>query len=165
MVFLGLDASSNVTGWSVIESHGKHDNTLLALGEIHLAKFKRKAFPLEYIQVLYQQLTAIIVVFKPEKCIIEDIYALNKLTYKSLSRIRGVCEIACLNNNIRDVQAISSSSARKAVFGNGGLNSAMICIILEKRFEKPLATSGFDQSDALVIALSGAISLCHRDHE
>jgi len=158
MLFLGLDASSAVTGWAIIESNKTVECKLIAFGEIDLSKFKKKSFPLEYIQVLYRELELIIKQYKPSVCYIEDIYAMNKLTYKSLSRIRGVCEVACLNNGINNIEAIASSSARKTVLGEGkgGTKSPAVCTILEKRFKKALATKGYDQSDSVLIAMCGA---------
>jgi len=158
MVILGLDASSQVTGWSIIDSTDVNNLKLLAFGEIILSKDKKKSNPLQYIKTLYDALTTIMLEFQPEVCYIEDIYAMNKLTYKSLSRIRGVCEVTCLNFGIQKIVAIPSSSARKTVLGEGkgGTKSAAICTILEDRFGRPLATKGFDQSDAILIGICGA---------
>jgi Holliday junction resolvasome RuvABC endonuclease subunit len=158
MVFLGLDASSNITGWSIIEANNKDEATLVAFGEIQLFKYKKKSNPLQYIKVLYDSLTLILAKYNPQVCYIEDIYAMNKLTYKSLSRIRGVCEIACLNAGIQNIFAINSSSARKTVLGEGkgGTKSSAICTILEDRYGMPLATKGFDQCDSILIGICGA---------
>ena len=157
MVLLSLDASSSVTGWSIIQANNKDEANLIAHGEIQLKKYKKKSFPLEYIKVLYDCLTSIIKEYKPEIVYLEDIYAINQLTYKSLSRIRGICENACLNNSIKQVYAIAASSARKVVLGEGkgGTKSAQICTIMEDKFKKPLKTIGFDQIDAILIGLYG----------
>ena len=159
MVLLSLDASSNVTGWSILNLNDKKELQLISFGEIKLSKFKKKSYPLEYIKVLYDSISNIILEYHPEICYIEDIYAINQLTYKSLSRIRGICEIACLNNSIKNIYAIPSSSARKIVLGEGkgGMKSEAICTIMENIFKKSLATPGYDQSDSILIGLCGAI--------
>jgi crossover junction endodeoxyribonuclease RuvC len=160
MVILGLDASSAVTGWSIIKSNENNEINLIDFGEILLDKFKKKSYPLQYIKVLYDEIEKIIKKYNPELCIVEDIYVFNKLTYKSLSRIRGICEIACLNNDVQKIFAIAPTSARKTVLGEGkgGTKSPAICTILEKRFGKSLATKGFDQSDSILIGIYGAMT-------
>lgn len=155
MIFLSIDASSKVTGWAIFEANGPDESNLLAFGEINLEKYKKKSAPLEYIQVLYSEISKIVVAYKPEICYIEDIYAFNTLTYKSLSRIRGVIEVSCLNFGVKEIHALTSSFIRKSVLGQGKMEKADICTILESRFNKPIATPGYDQSDAILVGLCG----------
>lgn len=157
MVLLALDASSKVTGWSILQADNANDISLVAFGEIPLNKFKKKANPLQYVKVLYDEISHIILTYSPDLCYIEDIFARNLVTYKSLSRIRGICEIACLNNHIDKIYAVNASSARKVALGEGkgGTKSDAICTILEVRFGKSLATKDFDQSDSILLGICG----------
>jgi crossover junction endodeoxyribonuclease RuvC len=155
VIVLGLDASSSVTGWSIIEASSIDDVKLIAFGEIHLSKFKKKKFPLEYLMVLFLAIGDIIKKYKPDRAYIEDIFVRNVKTYKSLARIRGVCEIACLVNDILSITELNALILRKVLLGEGGLEKDQICSILEKRFKTKLATDGYDQSDAVLVSLGG----------
>jgi crossover junction endodeoxyribonuclease RuvC len=155
MIILGLDASSTCTGWSIIECSSFEDIKLIDCGEIELSKFKKKAFPLEYLIVLFNNIDLIIKKYKPNKVYIEDIFKRNVKTYKSLARIRGVCEIACVLNGIKNVIELNALIIRKAVLGEGDLEKFQICTIIEKKFKVKLATPGFDQADAVLVSLGG----------
>ena len=156
MIFLGLDASSAVTGWAIMEATDKRNIKLIGSGEIKLSTFKKKAFPLEYVLMLHLALSTVIKRYKPEICYIEDIYyRRNQITFKSLARIRGICELACLINNIKLVVALSVSEVRNKVLGSGKLEKHEVCAIMEQRFNVSLASDGFDKSDAVLMALAG----------
>jgi Holliday junction resolvasome RuvABC endonuclease subunit len=60
MVILGIDASSSVTGWSIVDCSSLVNVALIAFGEIELTKFKKKKFPLEYLQVLFLSISDLI---------------------------------------------------------------------------------------------------------
>jgi len=155
MIFLSIDASSKVTGWAIFEAEDQEESKLLAFGEIHLEKFKKKSAPLEYMKVLYNEISKIVLDYKPEVCYIEDIYAFNILTYKSLSKIRGIVEISCLNFGVKEIYALTSSFIRKTILGQGKIGKAEICTILEIRLGIPIATVGYDASDAILVGLCG----------
>ena len=158
MRVLGLDISSKITGWSIIEKSEDEKINLIAFGEIDLQKFKKKSNPLEYVKILYDSVSNIILAYNPDMCYCEDIFSsFNVLTFKSLSRMRGICELACLNNNIIKIFSSNASAIRKTVLGEGkgGMKSPEICTIMEDMFGVKLATPGLDQSDATLIGLYG----------
>lgn len=162
MVILGIDASSKCTGWAIVNSE---DQSLIAFGEIQLSSYKKKKAPLEFLLVLYNGIINLCQMYKPDRVYIEDIYALNMLTMKTLARVRGVVEIACLHQGQTKIMEVKSSHLRKVVLGKGNLEKQEICSILEKRYSVPIATDEFDQSDAIMVALCGAMKeqelLCH----
>lgn len=152
MIILGLDVSSSCTGWAIVEGAN-----LIAYGEIALDKFKKKKHPLEWMEILYNEITSICSTHKVEVVFIEDTFnQRNVKTLKVLARARGVAEIACLHSGIKSITLGTPSELRKAALGKGNLKSEEICSILEDRYSKPIRTKGFDQCDAIVIALAGA---------
>jgi crossover junction endodeoxyribonuclease RuvC len=155
MIILGLDASSTCTGWSIIECSSSDNIKLVDFGEIQLTKFKKKPFPLEYLLVLYTAIGLIIKKYKPDKVYIEDIFQRNVKTFKSLARIRGVCEISCIVHGIKNITELNALIIRKAVLGEATLEKIDICSIIEKKFNTKLATVGYDQADAVLVALGG----------
>ena len=153
MRILGLDISSSVTGWAIIDDK----DTLVTFGEIQLSKFKKKAEPLKYMEVLYSEVDTLLKTYKPDKVFVENIHAKNMITMKVLARVRGVAELACLHNNIKSVTEVHPSHIRLVVLGKGNLKSEEICPILEDKYHKSLRTEGLDAIDAIMVALCGAI--------
>ena len=153
MNFLALDISSKTTGWAVINEKQE----LIDCGEIELEKYKKRGYPLEYIKILYDGVSIIIKKYFPMVIFVENIYHFSAPTTKSLARVRGVCEIAALNNNVKGIKELDASHVRKVVLGNGGLKKEEVCSIMEERYKINLKTRGFDKSDALLVALCGVI--------
>jgi crossover junction endodeoxyribonuclease RuvC len=155
MIFLGLDISSVSTGWSILSASNDKDVDLIAFGEIDLSKYKKKSFPLEYILVLYKELNKILLKYSPEHIYMEDIYLKNVSTIKSLGRMRGICELTCIKNGIKNIGILKTSSIRKNVFGKGNMKKEEVCAIMEERFKTKIETPGYDASDAIAVALGG----------
>jgi crossover junction endodeoxyribonuclease RuvC len=153
MITLGLDASSSKSGWAVVNDTGE----LIACGEIELSKFHTKRKPLEYLLVTYNKIISLCEEYKPDQVCIEEIYHRNVSTFRTLARVRGVIELACIQSGIDTVMALNASHIRKTVLGSGKLDKVEICSIFEERYSKPLATVGYDQSDAILVALGGAL--------
>jgi Holliday junction resolvasome RuvABC endonuclease subunit len=151
MLILGLDLSSSLTGWSIIDDEQK----LIAFGKIELSKYKKKKFPLEYIKVLYAEIQKIIQIYNIDKCVIEDTFARNISTIKVLCRVRGIAEAALINNGIYDISLINASSARKTVFDNGKLTKEECYEKLKLMYpDKDFFENGYNISDAIVLSLS-----------
>lgn len=152
MKILALDLSSNITGWCVIEN-----GILITFGQIQLSKYKKKKFPLEYIKILYKEIEEIIKIHNPDKCAIEDTFARNVLTIKSLCRIRGIAEAALINNGVYDITLINAVSARKTAFGNGAIKSEgcfeKLKILYPDNYEK-FYSKGYDMVDAIVLGIA-----------
>lgn len=159
MIFLGIDASSTMTGWSIIDASSYENMTLVDYGEIPLAKFKTKKNPIEYMLVLHKFISELLTKYNPNAVYIEDIYMRrNQVTFKTLARVRGACELTCLILGHKDFTAISTMEARR-ILGESKkkvkLDKPEVCTILENRFKKRLATEGYDQSDAILITVAG----------
>lgn len=148
---LGLDLSSTNIGWAIINEKTE----IIDFGLIPLAKFKKKKFPLEYLKIAYQDMSFIIKKHNPNLVMIEATFCRNVLTLKSLAQMRGVASIACINNGVLNIKEISPSSCRKKVFGNGALKKEEVYKKLKEKYKEDIFNSGYDISDAIVIALSG----------
>jgi Holliday junction resolvasome RuvABC endonuclease subunit len=148
---LALDVSSKIIGWSILNDKEK----LLAFGFIDLQKFKKKKFPLEYMCVAYKGITDIIVQHQPTTCIIEATFYRNAITLKSLAKMRGVAEIACLHNGLTDIVEVHASTARKYLFKNGKIEKEAIYNILRKKYSDAIYNEGYDISDSIVVGLYG----------
>jgi crossover junction endodeoxyribonuclease RuvC len=159
MKILGIDASSTCTGWALVEASDVDTITVIEYGEIELSKFKKKSFPLEYVNILFLAMQDLCKRHKPDKVYIEDIYFARSMVtaYKALARMRGVCEAAILSTGLKSLKPLTTMQLRESVLGTGKFEKAQVCTILEKRHDITLATTGFDQSDALLVALGGVI--------
>lgn len=152
MQILSLDLSSDIVGWSVMDKNKK----LIGFGQIELFRHKKKKSPLEYVKVLYSEISNILSLYKIEECVIEDTYAINVLTIKSLCRIRGIAEASLLNNGIKNIHLINATSARKLAFNNGKLKKEQCFEKLKSLYPDDydkFETKGFDISDSIVLAI------------
>ena len=150
MRILGLDLSSKVTGWSIIESDTEQ---LDGCGVITLEKFKKKSNPLQYVKVLYDDLKSICEHFRPDVVAVEaTFFQRNIVTLKMLAKIRGIAEIACLNFGVKDIQEFNASHARKTVFNEGNLTSEKIYDKLKPTYGEAIYNDGYDITDSLVLA-------------
>lgn len=154
MLILGLDLSSALTGWSIVD----HDKNLIAYGKIELSKYKKKKFPLEWVKVLYNELIKIMAAHKVDEVIIEATFSRNVMTLKSLAKCRGIAEAACVNAGVNNIAEINTLSARKRVFGKGKLTKEECFEILKSKFpNQDFYNDGLDISDSIVVALAKAM--------
>lgn len=155
MNILGLDLSTKVTGWAVINENQE----IIGIGEINLQQYKKPSDRMKYLRVTYNEIELICKKYEPSIVAVENIYLKNVLTLKSLSKLRGVVELAITTCGIKSISEYTPSHIRKIVLEKGNLDKAEICSILEKRYNMQLATDGYDQSDALMVALCESIEL------
>lgn len=144
---LALDTSSKVTGWSVVDSDGE-ELSLILFGELKMPKGH------EAYVFLFNEISALIDIFKPAKVVIEDTYLSNTKTLKVLERIRGVAILACVNAGVKHIEQLNASTVRKRVFGDGKITKEDACTKLSDYFKKYLATKGYDQSDSIALAVA-----------
>lgn len=153
MKILALDLSSAITGWCIMDEY----KTLLAFGSIDLKKYKKKKFPLEYIKVLYEEIQKIVNIHHPDKCIIEDTFARNISTIKSLCRIRGISEASLINAGIHDITLLNAVSARKIALSSGKLKSEECFELLKVIYPEQanaFYSKGYDIVDAIVLGIA-----------
>lgn len=152
MKVLGLDLSSHCIGYSIVDENEE----LLLANCIELKKFKTKKFPLEYVLITFDELFKIVKDNNPDKIIIEATYNFNVSTLKSLCRIRGIAEIACIKAGSRGIIEVNAMTARKSVFGNGKLQKEELYNLLKEKYpDKNIFNDGFDISDSIVLSLFG----------
>lgn len=106
-------------------------------------------------KVFYDEVVHLVEKHKPQIIFIEDIYHRAMQTTKALARMRGICEIACINSGVDNIQMINASHARSVVVQKGNAQKEDICTIMEARFKRELKTNGYDKSDAILIGLCG----------
>jgi len=154
MKILALDLSSNITGFAVLDEKF----SLLDFGEIPLKKYKKKSNPMQYLQVLYESVQDLYSQHMPDIIYIEEIFARNIQTIKSLARMRGIAEIALVNCDAKNLKFLNATSVRKIAFGNGSLKKEECFELLKTTynlFNETFYTPGYDMSDAICLGIAG----------
>jgi Holliday junction resolvasome RuvABC endonuclease subunit len=143
MTLLSLDVSTNVTGWAVFK-----DEQLLDFGEIKLKRNDESTLD------LFNRLTEIIKQYSPTQATIEDIFCMNKVTFKRLAEFRGVIILLCQYVGLPLTKNLNASTVRKRVFGNAKITKQEIAQRLSVNFGQDLVTKGFDAADAIALGLA-----------
>jgi Holliday junction resolvasome RuvABC endonuclease subunit len=111
-VILALDAASNLTGWAVLRAVPK---SLLGYGIIDLSKGKTLG---DKLKALQEDFVNILIKYKPDYIVIEDIYLKNVKTLEVLSEVRGVLRLTAHPTQLK---MIASSTMKSKI----GLNIDM----------------------------------------
>jgi len=107
IIIMGLDISSNSSGWSVMDASGK----LIAYGVI-----KPSGIVPDRLRQTRNELSGILNKYQPTLCAIEDMIALKFAgVAKLLNYFNGVVYLTCFDYNGNDVVFIASSAMKAAI--------------------------------------------------
>jgi crossover junction endodeoxyribonuclease RuvC len=150
MRILGVDPGLKATGYGLIEAN----HLKVALIETGTIEPKRQYIFEKRIQVVYDNLQALIQEYHPEVLVLEKIYAHTKhpATASIMGHVRGAICLLCAQNNI-DLAEHSAKRIRKAVCGNGNAPKGQIQRVVARALGIPAEQLTLDASDALALAL------------
>lgn len=147
MIVLGIDPGSRVTGYGVISFH-KNKLSYLGSGCI---KTTSSDIPSK-IGEIFQDLTAVILEFRPHICAIENVFmGKNPGSALKLGQARGSAIAAAKNQNL-DVLEFAPRTIKQHVVGKGSASKEqvkhMVCYLLNIQGKLQI-----DASDALAISI------------
>lgn len=150
MRILGLDPGLRCTGWGIIESEGNH---LRYIGH-GVAKTEEDALLAVRLHQIYQELSRIINLYKPDVAAVEEVFVnKNPASTLKLGMARGIVLLVPAAQDLF-VAEYSANKVKKSVVGSGHASKeqveAMIKVLLP---DARNATK--DAADAL------AVAICH----
>ncbi len=148
---LGIDCGGEYTGYGVVEGDGR---ALLCLitGAIRLAP--KEALELR-LKKVYDQLSALLVEYKPDVVAIEDVfYSVNAKSALKLGHVRGVAMMAAAQAGL-SVVAYAPLSIKSAVVGYGRAEKSQVQMMVTRLLHLEQIPHPADAADAL------AIAICH----
>ncbi|MEP6742619.1 MAG: crossover junction endodeoxyribonuclease RuvC [bacterium] len=154
MRVLGIDPGSEITGWGVIESDGRHYR-LVECGTIRSHAGQR--FPARLLKIA-DALADVIQRHSPEACAIEDGFLASnvKVTLK-LGQVRGVAMVAAERAAIA-IHEYSPRLVKQTVVGHGNAEKFQVQQMVKTLLALDALPEPPDAADAL------AVAICHFHH-
>ena len=162
MRILGIDPGYATIGFGIVDSEsGKHK--LVKCGVIttpaHTSLSSRLA-------LLYDDLTALIEMFKPDAVSVEELFFNTNLTTGiAVAHGRGVILLACEKAGVR-IYEYTPLQVKQAVVGYGRAEKKQVMEMVKRICALPAPPSPDDAADAVALALCHArssTSLLHRE--
>lgn len=148
---LGIDCGGEYTGYGVVEGDGR-DLRCLVTGAIRLAP--KEALELR-LKKVYDQLSALLVEYKPDVVAIEDVfYSVNAKSALKLGHVRGVAMMAAAQAGL-SVVAYAPLAIKSAVVGYGRAEKSQVQVMVTRLLKLEQIPQPADAADAL------AIAICH----
>ena len=158
MRILGVDPGLRITGYAVI-SVSKSDKfgKKIEIVEAGVIRTDAKAGIAERLTTLYTALLAAADELKPEKIVIEKLYAHYKhpATAILMGHARGV---VCLVSGVKKIPltSIASTQVKKAITGKGHASKLQVQRMIQHTLKLKCLPEPPDVADALAVALSYA---------
>lgn len=151
MIILGIDPGSVITGYGVIERQDGQVR-LIECGAVRT----RSGHPLpERLKRIYDGLTEVIALHKPEQVAIESTFAgKNPMSAMTLGHARGVALLAAANGGL-PISEYAPREVKQAVVGIGSASKEQVQYMVRVMLKLPRVPKPADAADAL------AIALCH----
>lgn len=149
---LGVDPGTAVTGYGILESHGRgRPGRLIECGIIRTNP-RDKLW--NRLSVLFEGVDELIQRHHPTTLAVEDIfYGKNVRTTVTLGHARGAVLLAGARAGIEVVE-FAPASVKKAIVGNGGAAKAQVSYMVQQilRLKSPPAPD--DAADGVAVALT-----------
>lgn len=151
---LGIDPGSRSTGYALLqEENGKY-----SAGVCDVIRMEKMDDHNERLQFIFDQVTGLIKVHKPEFCAVETpIYGVDPLAMLKLGRAQAAAILAITNSGI-PVAEYYPKAVKKAITGNGNASKKQVAFMLDKLIKLPEGKLSADATDAL------AVAWCHHTH-
>lgn len=152
MQVFGIDPGSLQTGYGVIDE----SNQVLGYGILSLS-----GDHMQRIQTIYQEITRLIIEFKPNTCAVEmPVYGQDPQAMLKLGRAQAAAMLAVMNQGI-PVTQYTPKMVKRSVTGNGNASKEQVAYMVANllKFDELKDGINHDVSDAL------AIALCHKERE
>lgn len=156
MIYLGIDPGTATTGFGIIKkSNTKNlEYEILEFGVIETPKTKSDA---ERLQIIFEDLTAIIKKHKPNFLGIEKLFfTSNQTTVMTVSQARGVALLAGSQANL-SVLEFTPLQVKNTLCGYGKADKKQVQKMVQQTFKLKTLPRPDDAADALAIALCAAV--------
>jgi len=151
MRILGLDPGIRCTGYGIIDVQGR-EPTLVDYGTITPPPTASMG---ERLSTLYDDLTQLIDMSKPDECAIEStFYGINVKSALTLGQARGVALLCAAHHQLPTVE-YAPRKVKLATTGNGRAAKEQVRYMVQRILSIDHLPQPIDASDAL------AVALCH----
>jgi crossover junction endodeoxyribonuclease RuvC len=152
MLVLGIDPGTAITGYGFVEENDRGELRSVAHGAIETpAKLPME----ERLQMLYEQLTELILLHRPESGAVEKLFfSRNVTTAISVGQARGVILLAMVQNGVK-LAEYTPMQIKQAVTGWGGAQKPQVQEMVRALLELEKIPKPDDAADAL------AVAICH----
>ncbi len=148
---LGIDPGTNILGFAVVETDGKHFQ-LLEMGCLKLKGYTDHHHRLKRI---FERVQSIIDFHRPRDLAIEaPFFGKNVQSMLKLGRAQGVAIAAAITRGL-SVHEYSPKKIKQSVTGNGNATKEQVAAMLESILHVKLDAYSLDATDAL------ATAICH----
>jgi crossover junction endodeoxyribonuclease RuvC len=156
MIILGIDPGTATTGFGIIKKVPRqNDFEVLDFGVIATPKTDSEARRLE---IIAEDLTAIIKQFKPERIGIEKLFFTNnQKTAMAVSQARGVALLVCQQAKLK-IFEFTPLQVKSYLCGNGQADKRQVQFMVKQTFKLDRLPKPDDAADALAIALCAALA-------
>ncbi|MBI4925737.1 MAG: crossover junction endodeoxyribonuclease RuvC [Bdellovibrio sp.] len=168
MRILGVDPGSKNTGYGCVDIIG-NQLRLVSHGTIKIYNNNNADLMEKRLLTLYQDLSNIIMNFKPETLVVEKIFfAKNALSALKLGQARGVVLLTGAAYGLNIIEC-SSTEVKAKITGYGRATKAMVSKVIQILFGKQNFLT-FDASYSLDLAMSHAYQImsqnkkCFKNH-
>jgi crossover junction endodeoxyribonuclease RuvC len=153
MRLIGLDPGLRTTGWGLVDVAGSR----LSHVANGIATTDQKLSTAERLNQIYDQLTAVILDYKPDAAAVEETFVnKNPVTTLKLGLARGAVLLAPARAGLK-VAEYSANAVKKAVVGVGHADKDQVGMMV-RRLLPGVAIDSADAADAL------AVAICHAHH-
>lgn len=156
MIILGIDPGTATTGFGIIKKNPKQSNfEVLDFGVISTPKENTEA---ERLEIIAEDLKALIKKFKPERIGIEKLFFTNnQKTAMAVSQARGVALLICQQSKL-DIFEFTPLQVKNYLCGNGQADKKQVQFMVKQTFKLERIPKPDDAADALAIALCTALA-------
>ncbi len=152
MRILGIDPGTNIIGWGIIEKTQNRDLQALSYDSIII---KKGATLSEKLTIIYDKLSELITLYKPEVAAVEELFFVKNITTGiSVGQARGVILLALKQNNV-NLFEYKPREIKQAVTGYGNAEKPQVQVMVTKLLKLKEIPKPDDTADAL------AVAICH----
>jgi len=153
-IILGIDPGSRLTGYGVIEQHGR-GFTYLGSGCIKAISAGNELGP--RLQTIFAGISELIIQFQPTMFAIEQVFmAKNPDSALKLGQARGAAIVAATNSGL-EIAEYSARQIKQSVVGTGAADKTQVQHMVKSILRLPVSPQA-DAADALAVALCHAHS-------
>lgn len=151
MKILGIDPGLNITGYGLIEEKDKAPSVI----EAGVIRTPCKSLLALRIKAIYSQLETLIIAYKPDVCVIEQLYSHYKhpMTAILMGHARGAVLLCCSKNNVEVIQ-YPAKTPKRAITGNGNASKTQVQRVVNRILRLKDAERPLDVTDALALCLT-----------
>lgn len=157
---MGIDPGTLIAGFAVLEARKPmpmHPRDFHIVGA-GVLRTQKSLSAWERIGMMHQSMHELMLEFKPEICILENVFfGKNVNSAITLGQVRGAFISAASRSDI-SVAEIASTTVKKVISGNGHAGKEDILTALHALMGFDKGNLPYDASDALAIALSFALT-------